>query len=176
MIECPDSYYEYVKGRILALNPQRLVLGVMNAQDWPLQDVQFEAFYCLMLGDAYLGKSMYSPTNPVYIHTVQWVWMIQGTDIQVGLRGRSRGDKYRKEWAMKEEIVNAHWPGFATKSTWTAAQQGSTVQLTQTPFDPPESFWWTPPIFSDRLDKTSGWVYGAAQVQITDMTDTIPNQ
>lgn len=165
-----DTHYLAVRTRIKALNPARNILGMMSAQDWPPKDVFLEAFYCLVLGEVPLGKSADSASIPVVVHTLQWTWMITGTDIQTGVQLRSRGDRYRKHSQMKTELENGCYPRFAQKIQ---ASVDATGNIIQTPIVPSESIVWTPPSFVDRNAKDSGVLYGVATVRVTDMTDMI---
>src|ERR1700741_2750735 len=90
-----DSYYQWVKARILAFNSSRTVKGMMDAQDWPSKNVAFDAFYLLDLGDVPVGKQFYSAQTPVLFRQVQWVWINKGTDLVQGVRQANRGDRFR---------------------------------------------------------------------------------
>jgi hypothetical protein len=153
------------------LNPTRKVIGVMSAMDWPPKNVELEAFYLLVLGDVPLGKQAYSAAIPVKVHTVQWTWMIVGTDIQTGVQLRGRGDRYRTHFTMKGELENGAYPGFAQKQN---VVLGSTGNLVPIPADPSEPIMWSPVSFGpDRNDKNSGVLYGIGTIRITDMSDQI---
>jgi hypothetical protein len=160
----------YCKGRIQTLNPNRQVVGVMSAQDWPPKNVSLESFYLLILGEVPLGKQAYSAAIPVKVHTVQWTWMIAGTDIQTGVQLRSRGDRYRTHFAMKGELENGNYPGFAAKQNVVLNGAGDLLAVPVTPSEP---IMWSPVSFTDRNDKNSGLLYGIGTVRITDMTDQI---
>lgn len=167
-----NTHYLSVKNRILALNPNRKVLGIMSAQDWPPKDVFFEAFYCLTLGEVPLGRASDSAAIPVVVHTVQWTWLILGTDVQVGIQIRSRGDRYQKQFQMKGELLNGTYPRFAQKLDVSVDGNGN---LVAEPITTPTTDYivWSPPSFLDRNEKGPGVMYGTATVKITDMTDQI---
>ena len=166
-----NTHYLATKNRILALNPNRKVIGVMSAMDWPPKDVFLESFYLLTLGEVPLGRQADSAAIPVVVHTVQWTWMIVGTDVQTGIQLRSRGDRYQTQFQMKGELLNGTYPRFAQKQNVTVDANGN---LTANPTGPPTDFIvWTPPSFLDRNEKGSGVLYGTATVRITDMTDMI---
>src|SRR5208283_5785934 len=108
--------------------------------------------------------------TPVVVHTLQWTWLIQGTDLTSGKIGRNRGDRYRTNMTMREELLKATYPWFTQKQTWTV--QGNTpsgIALQGTPVVPSESIWWNQPTFLNRIDRESGLVYGTATLQLTDM-------
>lgn len=146
----------------------------MEAMDWPPKNIVLQAFYLLVLGQRQVGKSFWSPTVPVYTHTLQWTWIISGTDLTQGVVGRSRGDRYRTDMTMKEELLQASWPWFAPKTQWSVV--GSTpagLALTSTPLNPPETMWFTQPAFVSHVDKTSGMTTGTATIYLTDMDKQI---
>jgi hypothetical protein len=165
-----DSHYLAVKARIAAVNSNRQVVGVMSAMDWPPKDVLTEAFYLLVLGAVPLGKQADSATIPVVVHTVQWSWLVVGSDVQKGIQLRSRGDRYRTHFTMKGELLNGTYPRFAQKQVVSLDNSGN---LVQTPVSPEEYIIWSPVAFTDRNEKGSGLVYGIGTVRITDMTDAI---
>jgi len=167
-----DSHYFSVRNRVIAFNPARKVMGVMDAQDWPPLNVEMESFYCLDLGAVPIGKQGYSATIPIVIHTVQWTWLVSGTDIQKGIQIKSRGDRYRINGQIEKELENGLYPGFAQKlSVEYAGADGS--QLIGTPLDPVEYIMWSPASFVKKSDKVSGLLYGTCTVRITNMTDSI---
>jgi hypothetical protein len=151
------------------------MVGIVDAMDWPPNSVKLESFYLLVLGQKpVIGKSFWSAAIPVVVHTLQWTWMIVGSDLVSGKVGRSRGDRYRTNLTMRQELLKATYPWFCQKQSW--AVQGNTpsgLALQGTPVVPSEYVWWSPLTFLNRLDKDSGVVYGAATVQLTDMTEMI---
>jgi hypothetical protein len=156
------------------INPTRKMAGVTDAQAWPPKNVMLESFYLLTLGEKPVGKSFWSASIPVLTHSVQWTWIVVGTDLTVGKVGRNRGDRYRISMKMKEELLQATFPWFAQKGDWSVL--GSTpsgLVLQETPITPLENMWWSPPVFLNKVDKDSGVIYGAASVQITAMEQTI---
>lgn len=176
MIDVVDSYFEFLSAGIAAANPNRKVIGVMDAMDWPPKNVVLEAFYLLVMGARGItGKGFWSSANPTYVHTLQWTWIIAGSDLTQGKIGRSRGDRYRTNMTMRDELV------VATQSAWwTEKQQWSVVGNTPSgvalkaqSLSPKEFVWWTPFTFLNRQDKESGLIYGAASVQITDMESAL---
>jgi hypothetical protein len=174
LLSAIDSYYEYCTGRMVTINPSRKMAGILDGQDWPSNLVQMESFYLLTLGQRPLGKQFWSGTVPVLAHTLQWSWMISGTDLKNSKVGRNRGDRYRTNLTMREELLRASWPWFTEKLTWSV--QGSTpsgLALQSQSLNPKESIWWTELTFMNRLDRASGLIYGTATVFLTDMDAAI---
>jgi hypothetical protein len=176
MLAAIDSYFEYMAAGIKQVNPARQVVGISDAMDWPPKNVIMNAFYLLILGERGItGKSFWSSAIPVIVHTLQWTWIIQGSDLTKGTIGRSRGDRYRTNITMREELLKATFQAwFTEKLDWSVV--GNTpagLALESNPKTPAEYFWWTSLTFLNRLDRDSGVVYGAATVQVTDMTQEI---
>src|SRR5262245_58732789 len=114
MIEGVDTFEEHFRSRVQATNPARKVMGMMDAQDWPPENVELESFYLLSLGENPSAEAQ-SSVMPVYIHTIQITWIITGSDLIASNRGRNRGDRYRTNLQMKKEILNGLYPYFADK-------------------------------------------------------------
>ena len=166
-----DSHYQWVKARILANNPQRLVMGLLNAQDWPNKDIKTEAFYLLVLPEAAGPNESSTASIQRLSHNVQWVWMIAGTDIPAsGARKANRGDRYRTQVSMKNELINGLFPYYCEKKSWSLDANGRWIGQS---LDPAEAISWTRAQFHDRQDKPSGAVYGSAAVSISNMLDQI---
>lgn len=179
MIDCVDSYFQIMAQNIQLVNPARKVIGVSDAMDWPPKNVILEAFYLLVIGQRGLtSKSMWSSAVPTYVHELQWVWIIAGSDLTAGKVGRSRGDRYRTNMIMRDELVAATQSAWWTeKLQWSVT--GSTpsgLALQSQSLNPKDYVWWTPLVFLNRLDKESGVVYGSATVQVTDITGLSPTQ
>jgi len=176
MIYAVDTYFEYVAARMASVvNPNRRVVGVMDAMDWPPKTVLMESFYLLLLGERpMIGKEFWSAAIPVEVHTLQWTWIIQGGELTQGKVGRSRGDRYRTNMLMRQEILQGTYPWFCQKQSW--GVQGTTpsgVSLVGTPVVPNECIWWNQPTFLNRVDRESGMIFGTATVQVVDMTQEI---
>lgn len=175
MLQAVDSYFEYVRNRMLTVNPARKVVGVSDAMDWPSDVAIMNAFYLLTMGEKPItGKSFWSAAVPVVVHSLQWVWLIQGSDLTEGKVGRSRADRYRTNMTMRQELLKANYAWWGEKSNFSVIENTpSGPALQSTPMDPVENVWWTPLTFLNRLDRESGVIYGAASTQLTDMTETI---
>lgn len=164
-----DSLYIYTRDRIQSLNPDRVVAGLLAAQDWPSKNVKFNAFYLLDIGETSIGKQGYSASTPIKFHQVQWVWITQGTDLVQGIRQANRGDRYRVMQQMKEELVNGLFPGFTQKFSWSLIN-GVWTSAVKTPA---EFITWQPVEFHEKLDQESGMMYGSGAIRIADMLDEI---
>lgn len=174
-----DSYFEFIEKGILVANPNRKVAGIVDAMDWPPKNIQLEAFYLMLLGSRGMtGKSFASSSQPVLVHTLQWVWIIAGSDLTQGKIGRSRGDRYRTNMTMREELLVATQAAWWTeKKTWSVVgNTPSGIGLQSVSRDPIENIWWTPLVFLNRLDRESGLIYGAATVQVTDILSALIQQ
>jgi hypothetical protein len=179
VLDAVDSYFEYMNHNLVAVNPNRKVIGVSDALDWPPKTIIMEAFYLLVMGSRSMSsKSFWSSAVPVQVHTLQWTWIIQGSDLTQGKIGRSRGDRYRTNMLMRDELLAATMQAWWTpKLSWSV--QGNTpsgVALQSAPLTPAENVWWTPLTFLNRVDRESGVIYGAATVQLTDMTGVSATQ
>lgn len=175
MIEAIDSHYRWVKSRILALNPNRTVVGIVDAMDWPPKEINFESFYLIVLGSS-VPQGMFSPTAMGMSTVVQWAWMIEGDDLTSATRGRNRGDRYRKHWTMLKELMNGLYPYFCEKKSWSAQQDGTgAIQLTSTSMNPVEQIWWSRPRImpSTPKEEKSGILVGGIQTSIGQSTDQI---
>lgn len=164
------SHYEYVKSRLAAINPQRVVKGLLDAQDWPAPPVATEAFYLLVLVDTPASKEFYSAAVPVKFHHVNWVWINKGTDLAQGQRKANRGDRFVSMMQMRGELTQALYPNFCQKFTWALDGNGS---FTSTPENPVEYITWTPVEFQKKAAQDSGVMWGSGAVKIWNMTDTI---
>jgi hypothetical protein len=165
------SFYSYVKSRILTKNPDRLVAGILNAQDWPIKNIKFDAFYLLVLGEEPIGRQGYSQYSPMLFHLVQWVWMNKGTDTPaLGVRQANRGDRFVTMQDMIGELLYGLAPGYGLKQTWALVNGTFTGSPTSIPND---TITWTPATFHQKQDKSSGLAYGSAQIRIWDTTDVI---
>jgi len=179
MIDAIDSYFKFMEAGIATANPNRKVIGISDAMDWPPKQIVLEAFYLLVIGERPLtGKSFWSSAVPTVVHTLQWTWVIAGTDLTQQKVGRSRGDRYRTNLLMRDELIAATQSQWWTeKKQWSV--QGNTpsgLVLSSNSLNPTEQVWFTPLTFLNRQDRESGTVYGAATVQVTDMTGVSSNQ
>lgn len=161
-----DSFYQYVKARIVQYNAARNVKGLLAAQDWPPPNVSMESFYLLTLGEADSARGSDSPTVRGGHHLCQWVWAIAGQDLNDTQRMANRGKRFRINEAMKSELVYALYPGFCEKKTWALNSLGAYLG---TSYDPAIFCRWSSkPKFIDQHDKPSGLIYGACSLFVSD--------
>ena len=161
---------------ILAINSARKIVGIMDAMDWPPKNVQNEAFYLLLLGARGITtKGFWSSAQPTLVHTVQWTWIVAGSDLTQGKIGRSRGDRYRTNMKMRDELITSTRGAWWTeKLMWSVVgNTPSGVALKSNELNPTEFIWFTPFVFLNRQDREAGLIYGAASVQITDMESAL---
>lgn len=173
-----DSHYQWVKARILAKNPTRVVAGLLNAQDWPSKPIKLDAFYLLVLGEVPVGREMYSTYSAAKFHQLQWVWINKGADIPAqGVRAANRGGRYRTMQAMKEELNYALVPGYTEKKSWSMVATGNPppndFKWTGVSMVPEEFITWNPIEFHERYDKDSGVGYGSGALRVFDMLDVV---
>ena len=171
MIDAIDSYIRHVRLRMATINPTRSIKGPMDAFDWPTRKIESEALYLLTLNDEPIGSQGGSQAVPIVTHMVQWSWVILGDDIAANVKGRNRGNRYRVEFQIKEELRQASYPGFTEKLHLTAAPESGS--LTFSSLDPKAAISWTRLEFRKDTDKNSGVVYGIATTYITQITDAI---
>lgn len=171
-----DSYFKYVKGRIVASNSNRMVPGIIEANAWPPLEVDNEAFYLLLLSEN-PSSNFGTVSSRGFVHLVQWTWVVIGNDLPQTSQsssqvGRNRGNRYRNNAKLKQELLNASFPNFCDKNTYTPQQQGNILVSVPTPIG--EKIWWSAPRFlPTKLIEQSGVIYGAAQVFVSEFSDLI---
>lgn len=172
MIEAIDTFEEHFRSRVIALNPARVVAGVIDAMDWPPENVQLESFYLLSLGET-PSQDAQSSVMPVYVHTLQITWLIAGADLDTTNRGFNRGNRYRVHMQMKKEVLNGLYPYFADKADVSLNQSdGSMIVTPRT--NPQEQIVWSKAVFGPSSPaKDSGVITGIATVYVANMTDPI---
>ena len=163
-----DTIWNAFKTRLAFINPQRKAVAYMDAMDWPPQIVQFNSFYLLELASNPLNKASWSAAVPIYDHLLQFVWIVQGTDVNNynDKLGRNRGDRVRINGQMKEEIVQALYPGFAQKQFLTV---NASDQLEFETLNEPVI--WSQPQFRTVANREAGTLYCMATVHLTDMSE-----
>lgn len=176
MADWSDSHYAYVKARILAINPTRVFSGIVHASDWPSVQAIPESFYLVTntldpFRSEGPGTGSVSASSLLYGETVSWVWAILGTDIQAGTVAANRGDRYRTNLQMVQEIIQGWFPGFCQKQQFSINQANGA--LIATPYVPAEQVWFSPPKFSTRIERSTGIMFGSAATIITGFAPTI---
>jgi hypothetical protein len=167
MIDFPDSHYQYVKQRIKTLiNSARTFGGIVQARDWPPKEFKPTALY-LVLGQLlpiYSGRQPGSNSwfSPLYDEKFQWAWGLEGIDILPQAQMASRGNKYRTNYQIIQEVLQGMYPGFCEKKQWDIPNGTDAPQLTGTSYSPPEYIWWKKPVFTDKIDAASGILFSYA--------------
>lgn len=167
-----DSYFKFVKARIIAMNSKRTVMGVIEANAWPPKNIQPEAFYLLLLGETTRNGFGTVSSLGLY-HLTQWVWAIEGADLPQEQVGNNRGNRYQTNYQMKSELINGLYPYFCDKNSYTPVIQGNKL-VAQPTVQPNDRIWWSKPRFiPTRYEKQEGVIYGACQVTVGQFSDII---
>jgi hypothetical protein len=172
MVDWSDSIYQYVKQRILAINPQREFGGIVEARDWPLKEPKLEAFYLITTTldpNRGQGPGTNSWSSPLYGERIQWAWSIIGTDIAPDALATNRGDRYRTHFSMIQEILHGNYPGYCEKKQYSIVNG----VLASISYMPKEFIWFTKPQFSDRIERSTGILFGSAISTISGFSPTI---
>lgn len=162
-----DSYYRWVKARILAINPERQFKGIIQALDWPFKEAAIESIYLAIATDTPSRQG--TPSSPAYTQRLSWVYLVQGKDIAPGTQGPNRS-KYRINNTIKKELINGNFPQFCERQQWNL---DSNEALVATSYYPSEHIWWNSITFKDKVDKTSGILFGDGSVLLTSFAPTI---
>jgi len=170
LIDAIDSYIRHVRLRMGTINPSRHVRGPIDAEDWPPKQIEFETFYLLTLSDVESPEGTIEV--PIYTHMVQWTWAILGADLGDGTKGRNRGNRYRTDYQLKDELRRANNPNHADK-VHLSVGNSETGTLTYMPSDIQEQITWSKLHFNKQTDKPSGLLYVTATVYITQITEPI---
>ena len=167
-VDTIESFYYWVRSRVLTINSARVFGGIVQARDWPLKVATLEAPYLLIQSDTSVpfAKSV-SQQQSNSLLRVQWAWMIQGDNIQANAQSTNRGNKYRINMQMIDEMRNGHFPGQCEKLQYTLTDDGTGNPLqVVTEYNPPEYVRWTQPRFSDKIDRTSGILFCSGAVSV----------
>ncbi len=146
--------------------------GIVPASDWPSKEIIQEAFYLItstLDPNRGQGPGTNSWSSPLYGEQIQWAWPIIGDDIAANALAANRGDRYRKHFVMMQELLQGFFPGFCEKQEYS---MNGTV-LVATSYVPKEMVWFSKPRFSERIEKTSGILFGSAVSVITSFAPTI---
>lgn len=175
LVDWSDSLYNYVIGRILAINPTRKFSGIVQARSWPIDRADPESFYLLLGNSSPLRTQVHTPVSaPTYSEKIQWAWQIIGTDIPQNALQRNRGDRYRTNFTMTQEILHGMYPFFCEKLQYNVSDVNGSPVLTGTSYVPKEMLWFKEPVFTDRFDKTSGILFGYGASEVTGFGPTFP--
>lgn len=173
MVDWTDSFYNYVKNRILAKNPDRVFGGIAQASDWPSAEITFDALYLVIgLGDPIRPEAPGSNSwsDPLYGHVVQWSWPILGDDIKSDNISASRSSRYRKNFQIMQEVLHGMFPGFCEKLQYGIDDDG---QLISVSYEPKEFIWFNKPRLSTKIDRSTGTLFGSASATISGFAPTI---
>lgn len=162
-----DSYYRWVKARILAVNPQRKFQGIIQALDWPFKEAAIETIYLAIATDTPSRQG--TPSSPAYTQRLSWVYLVQGADLRAGQQGPNRS-KYRTNNTIKRELILGNFPQFCERQQWSLDENEN---LVGTSYYPSEGIWWNSITFKDKVDKTSGILFGDGSVSVTSFAPTI---
>lgn len=169
-----DSFYKYVKVRIQTINPLREFGGISDAIDWPKRLAKENAFYLLVLQEMPnrgQGLSTNPVSAPLYGITVQWSWNIIGEDIKNNDRMANRGDRYRENMQMRQEIRHGMFPEFCEKFKWHLDTNDNIIKPDA--YIPAEYIWFSKSQFRHQVDRPTGILFGTAMSTITAFTPQI---
>lgn len=175
LIDCIDAFYYWVRGRVTAANPSRVFGGIVQARDWPMKEAVLEAPYLLLSSDTPVPfiKSV-SQTQPSMLFRVQWAWMVQGDNIPANAQATNRGNKYRLNMQIVQEMLAGHFPGFCEKLQYYPQDNGHGVaQLVSISYSPAEQIRWTQPRFVDKIDRSTGILFCSGMVSISGFAPAI---
>jgi len=174
IIGAPETHFRWVKNRIIALNSDRIVPGIVDALDWPPKEFVPNAFY-MILEDTPTRAGFGTKATMGMSTLVEWAWMVPGDNLQANQVGRNRGNRFRTNWQMMSELMYGLFPYFCPKETWATAENNGQVTYTGTPL-PGETIWWSNPKFSKAQaqdEKKSGILYTVATIGLSQFGDTI---
>ena len=167
LVDTIDSFYQWVKANVLAQNPQRQFGGIVEARDWPPKNILPATPYLATLRDI-PTRTKQSFYQPLVSELVEWRWALVGDNIPANAQAANRGDKYRINVLVMQELLSAHNPGYCPKSQYTVTNDvNNEPVLVATPYSPQDSLWWTIPEFTRKVDRQTGMIYTAGQVQVT---------
>jgi hypothetical protein len=177
-----DSYFQYVVAQMAAVGAQVSISGalvnqpfggIVNARDWPLTPVVEGALYLLILNVMPTGEGTQSQIE--YEYFCQWMWLLIGTDIAANQQAESRGDRYRQNMQIMENLRQANYPSFCQKFDYSADVNGNVTSVASAsvyPVSSPEMVKWEPLRFMPKGDnQKSGLVFGAAAVELRAYSD-----
>lgn len=178
-----DSFYSYVAQQMLTFNAHVFIngesvvqpmCGIINARDWP-QTPQVEGgLYLLFLSASPTRENSWAQAE--YQYFCQWVWILLGTDITMSQQAQDRGDRYRANLQIMENLRQTHHPGFCQQKNYFVNPANGDITAVDSasvyPASPAEYVRWTKPRFVPKSDsEQSGLVYGAAAVELFAYSD-----
>lgn len=177
-----DSYVSYVAKRLVTLNAQVSINGqtvaqpfggIVTTQDWPQAPVNDGMLYLVTQRMTPQGRSK---SQRQYVCFAQWTWLLIGTDIPADAQAENRGDRYRSNAQIMQNLKEANFPGFCQKIDYTADDATGAVSGTPAvsayPVAAYERIVWDDLDFMPRNDNSpSGVLYYAAGVRIVGWED-----
>ena len=169
LIDTIDSYYQWIKSQILLITPTRKFGGITEARDWPPKAIEDSALYLVVLKDSPTRSPHQSFYQPLMSDLVAWRWAVQGDNIPLNAQAANRGDRYRKNVQIIQELLSASNPGYCPKNQYSVRADANNIpQLVSTPYtNPPDYLWWTIPEITRKLDRNSSMIWTDAQVQVS---------
>jgi hypothetical protein len=168
LIDTLDSFYQWILNNVSAINSSRKFGGIVDAKDWPPKVIKLEVPYLAILRDSPIRTKPQSFYAPLMGDLVEWRWTVEGDNIPANAQASNRGDKYRTNMQIMQELLSAHNPGYAPKQQWNvAADSNNNPVRVGVSYNPPEYFWWTIPSFVRKQDRQSGMLWTVGQVEIS---------
>jgi hypothetical protein len=174
MLDTLDSYFHYVKTQMAIIDASQRFGGVVMSRDWPQDPPIGGALYLLYIQSVPTPLGTQAQNHFEYF--CQWVWILIGNDITSTQQAANRGDRYRGNIKIMENLRQANYPCYTQKLQVSAVNQQTGV-LTYTPVTSQypasnlEMITWTKPRFMPKGDEKSGLIYGAAAVQVSGFDD-----
>jgi len=197
LISILDTYYSFIKSQMsllgatitVSINGQPTPIaqpfgGVVNAADWPQQPLvnpvtpEGTLFLLVINAVEVPSREVSTESQTLYQFQCQWVWVLLGSDIQNGQQGMNRGDRYRTNLQIIDNLNQSHFPGFTQQKDYAVDSEGNvTSQFSTTPYpaNPIEIVRWSNLRFMPKSEnQKTGLVYGAAQVDIFGYSNIAP--
>jgi hypothetical protein len=185
MIASPiDTYLQYVMQQMVVIGAQVTINGqsvaqpfggITQARDWPQTPVNEGSLYLLVLDQVPHGGTA---SQRGYEYFLQWAWMLIGQDVQSTQQAANRGDRYRQNLVIEENLRQANYPGFCQKKDLVADSQGNLGFAASYSILPPNAYeplYWTELRFKPKDDAAqSGVLYGAAAIELYAYSDVSP--
>ena len=179
-----DTYYAWITKQLLALNAQVTVNGqtipltghgIVAARDWPQTPVNEGALYLLVLDQVPQGGTA---SQRGYIYYLQWAWLLIGQNVQSSQQAANRGDRYRQNLIIEENLRQSNYPGFTVKQDLQLDSNGNLMFTPSVSIIPPSAYeplYWTELRFKPKDDSAqSGVLYGAATLELFAYSDVSP--
>src|SRR5436305_10741709 len=115
-----DTYYEYVVQQMQKINPAFVFGGIANARGWPQTTPASGEVFLLVLKSVPTLNDLSTRSQRLYEEFCQWVWILVGNDLQAAQEGQNRGDVYRTDFLIQEQLRQANYPGFTQKMSFAA--------------------------------------------------------